>query len=30
MAETILNGEIPDTYYNLNLDSSEELVEFAN
>lgn len=30
LAETILNGDIPETYYNLNLDSEEELLEFAN
>lgn len=30
MAETILNGEIPNTYYNLNLQSAEDLLEFAN
>lgn len=30
LAETILNGDIPETYYNLNLQSSEELLEFAN
>lgn len=30
LAETILNGDIPEAYYNLNLQSTEDLIEFAN
>ena len=30
LAETVLNGNIPDTYYNLDLSKASDLLEVAN
>ena len=30
LAETILNGDIPDTYYNLDLQKEDELIDLTN
>ena len=30
LAETILNGDIPDSYYNLDLTDSSELIDLTN